>query len=59
MTSIFSANLQEGKPFVGMRKETGQSNLKKLLPVFKEFHSDLATDRISTRDDESDFEFDK
>lgn len=29
------------------------------LAVFKEFHSDLATDRISTRDDESDFEFDK
>ncbi len=31
----------------------------KVLSVFKEFHSDLATERISTKDDESDCEFDK
>lgn len=29
------------------------------LPVFKEFHSDLTADRASTKEDESDCEFDK
>lgn len=29
------------------------------LPVFKEFHSDLAQERISTKEDESDSDFDK
>jgi len=36
-----------------------KGNKSKVLPVFKEFHSDLATERISTKDDESDCEFDK
>ena len=29
------------------------------LPVFKEFHSDICQERISTKEDESDCDFDK
>jgi hypothetical protein len=54
MSTITKKNLGlPSKFFVEKQKQSST------LPVFKEFHSDLATDRVSTRDDESDFEFDK
>jgi hypothetical protein len=37
----------------------GKQKQAPLLPVFKEFHSDLAEERASTKEDESDGEFDK
>lgn len=46
-SSIIGANVQV------------QSKGHHTLPLFKEMHSDMAQDRISTRDDESDCDFDK
>ena len=59
-TSNLKSNLESGEVSNCSVSQLNMSGkMSKVLPVFKEFHSDLATEIISTKDDESDSEFDK